>query len=373
MRALLAILLLGWCGLAHAHKPSDSYLALQMQAGGVRGQWDIALRDLEFAIGLDANGDGEITWGELSARHDAIAAYALARLRLATGDAACALRATDHLVDQHSDGAYAVIRFEAACPERAGKLTVGYSLFFDLDPTHRGLARIETEGVTQTAVFSPERRRQHFDLAAPSVVQQIIAYGREGIWHIWIGYDHVLFLLSLLLPSVWVREGSGWRPAPRFGPAFWDVFKVVTAFTIAHSITLSIAALEIVTLPSRLVESVIAASVLLAALNNPFPLVIGRRWLIAFCFGLIHGFGFASVLTDLGLPRGALVSSLFGFNLGVELGQLAIVSAFLPVAYALRNTWFYGRVVFAAGSILIAVFAVIWLAERALNVSLFAG
>ncbi|MBI4205651.1 MAG: HupE/UreJ family protein [Betaproteobacteria bacterium] len=373
MRAILAILLLGLCALAHAHKPSDSYLTLQTEAGRVQGQWDIALRDLEFAVGLDANGDGEITWGELKARHGEVASYALARLQVAVGSAGCALRATDHLVDQHSDGAYAVIRFEAACPELAGKIAVGYSLFFDLDPTHRGLARIETGGVTQTAVFSPERRLQQFDLTAPSVARQIVAYAREGVWHIWIGYDHVLFLLSLLLPAVWTREANAWRAAPRFAPAFWEVFKVVTAFTIAHSITLSVAALGIVTLPSRLVESAIAASVLLAALNNPFPLVSARRWAIAFCFGLVHGFGFASVLTDLGLPRGALVSSLFGFNLGVEIGQLAIVSAFLPLAYALRNTWFYARVVFTGGSALVALFAAIWLAERALNVRILTG
>lgn len=373
MRAILAIVLFGLCTFADAHKPSDSYLTLQTEAGRVQGQWDIALRDLEFAVGLDANGDGDITWGELSARHGEIASYALARLQIVVAEAACALRATDHLVDQHSDGSYAVIRFEAACPGQSEKFAVGYSLFFDLDPTHRGLARIETGGVTQTAVFSPDRRLQQFDVTEPSVARQIAAYGREGVWHIWIGYDHVLFLLSLLLPSVWQREANAWRSAPRFGPAFWDVFRVVTAFTIAHSITLSIAALEIVALPSRLVESLIAASVVLAALNNLSPVVSARRWVIAFCFGLVHGFGFASVLTDLGLPRGALVSSLFGFNLGVELGQLAIVSAFLPFAYALRNSWFYARVVFTGGSALITIFATIWLMERALNVKIFPG
>jgi hypothetical protein len=335
-----ALMLLAVCVPAYAHKPSDSYLTLKVQAGQLQGQWDIALRDMEFAVGLDANGDGEITWGELSARHSAIASYALARLQITAGGGACALQASDHLVDQHSDGVYAVIR----------------------------LARIELNGVTQTAVFSPERRLQQFDTTAASVWGQIVAYAREGIWHIWIGYDHILFLLSLLLPSVWLWTEARWRAASRFGPAFWEVFRVVTAFTIAHSITLTIAALEIISLPSRLVESVIAASVLLAALNNLYPLVSARRWIIAFSFGLVHGFGFASVLTDLGLPRSALVSSLFGFNLGVELGQLAIVSVFLPVAYALRNTRFYARIVFATGSIVIALLATIWLAERALNI-----
>lgn len=370
MRIFFAALLLGMCALAHAHKPSDSYLILKVAEGRVEGQWDIALRDLEYAIGLDADGNGEITWGELSVRHGEVAVYALARLKIASGGKACALQATDHLVDDHSDGAYAVLKFNAACPVSGGRLAIDYTLFFDLDPTHRGLARIESGGATQTAVFAPERHEQTVDLAAPSLAAQILAYVREGVWHIWIGFDHVLFLLSLLLPAVWMRAAKQWQPAPRFTPVFWEVFRVVTAFTIAHSITLGLAALGLVALPSRLVESVIAASVVLAALNNLFPVIKERRWAMAFGFGLIHGFGFASVLIDLGLPGGSLLSALFGFNLGVELGQLAIVAVFLPVAYALRRTWFYARVVFAGGSAMVAVLAAAWLAERALNIKL---
>ncbi len=368
-RLCCALLLIVVSALAHAHKPSDSYLAIKTGSGHIEGQWDIALRDLEYAIGLDADGNGEITWGELSARHKDVASYALARLQVAAGETACTLQASDHLVDRHSDGAYAVIRFGGECPA-AGKLSIRYGLFFELDPTHRGLARIEAGGVTQTAVFGPERPQQAFDLAAPSLASQILAYVREGVWHIWIGFDHVLFLLSLLLPAVLRREDGAWQPAPRFAPVFWDVLRVVTAFTVAHSITLSLAALEVVSLPSRLVESVIAASVIVAALNNLYPLVDERRWLMAFCFGLIHGFGFASVLTDLGLPRGSLLSSLFGFNLGVEVGQLAIVAAFLPVAFMLRATKFYTRAVFAGGSAAVAVIAAFWLVERALDIKL---
>jgi len=371
MRAIvIAVVLFCWGAVAHAHKPSDSYLILKVSDSRVEGQWDIALRDLEYAIGLDANGDGDITWGELSARQGAVASYALARLKVAVRGAACTLQATDHLVDQHSDGAYAVLRFAATCPEATGPLTVGYTLFFDLDPTHRGLARIESAGLTQTAVLSPERREQTFDLAASSVWQQMWAYVREGVWHIWIGFDHVLFLLSLLLPAVWLRVGRQWQPVLRFATAFWDVLRVVTAFTVAHSITLSLAALQVVSLPSRLVESVIAASVVLAALNNVYPVVSTGRWIMAFSFGLIHGFGFASVLADLGLPRGSLVTALFGFNVGVELGQLAIVAVFLPVAYALRATWFYRRVIFLGGSAAVVVLAGAWLLERALNIRL---
>ena len=357
---------------AQAHKPSDSYLSLQVEGTAVRGQWDVALRDLEFALGLDADGNGEITWGELKAKRKEVEAYALSRLSVLADGKSCALNAADFLVDAHSDGTYAVLRFEAGCGAReTAAIEIRYSLFFDLDPTHRGLLRFERGGATQTGVLSPERPVLAFRPGESSALAQFFDYLREGIWHIWIGFDHILFLVSLLLPSVLILKSKTWNPAERFRDTFWDVFKVVTSFTIAHSITLSLAALSVIALPSRLVESVIALSVVLAALNNLRPVVAERRWAVAFAFGLIHGFGFASVLADLGLPQGALLLALVGFNLGVEAGQLAIVTAFLPLAYALRGTWFYQRMVFAGGSAAIALVAAVWLVERVLDMKLW--
>ena len=148
------------------------------------------------------------------------------------------------------------------------------------------------------------------------------------------------------------------------------MLKIATAFTLAHSITLTLATLSVVALPSRLVESAIAASVVLAALNNIWPLFHGRRALVAFAFGLIHGCGFASVLCDLGLPKSALLLSLVGFNLGVEIGQIAIVSLFLPLAFLSRNSVIYRRGILGAGSFMIALVALVWLMERGLNVRL---
>ena len=120
-----------------------------------------------------------------------------------------------------------------------------------------------------------------------------------------------------------------------------------------------------VALPSRLIESAIAASVAIAALNNVWPLVRGKRWLASFAFGLLHGFGFAGVLGDLGLPKSATVLALAAFNAGVELGQLAIVAAFVPLAYALRGTWVYRQLMVKCGSAGIALLAMLWLVERA--------
>lgn len=204
-------------------------------------------------------------------------------------------------------------------------------------------------------------------MGSVSKLAQFVDYFREGVWHIWIGFDHILFLLALLLPVVVYRLEGKWLAVEGLKPAFFSVLKIVTAFTLAHSITLSLATLGMISLPSRWVESIIAASVVIAALNNVFPLFKDRRWAMAFAFGLIHGFGFASVLSDLGLPGDTLALALVGFNVGVEAGQLAIVTGFLPLAYLLRETHLYRRIVLIGGSFLIATLAAIWLAERAFD------
>jgi hypothetical protein len=369
-RLLLQVALLLLVLPAQAHKPSDSYLTLSVGGATVDGQWDIALRDLDFAIGLDANGDAEITWGEVRAKHADIAAYALSRLVISAASKPCPTIVTGHQIDDHTDGAYAVLLFRADCGEVSGNLQVRYGLFFDVDPQHKGLLRLEYQGSSSTAIFSPEKATQDFSLSARSKWTQFADYLQEGIWHIWIGFDHILFLLALLLPAVALRARHGWQAVDAFRPAFWNVFKIVTSFTVAHSITLSLATFGLVSLPSRLVESVIAASVVVAALNNVFPIFSERRWAMAFAFGLVHGFGFASVLADLGLPSDALVLALVGFNGGVELGQLAIVAVFLPIAYVLRTTAFYRRAVLIGGSLLIALLAGVWLVERAFDMKL---
>jgi hypothetical protein len=373
--------LLSCCALcaapALAHKASDSYLVLNVNGKEVTGQWDIALRDIDFAIGLDANSDGDITWGEVRTRHTDIAAWALGRLTLQRGGD-CTLRVTEHLIDTHTDGAYAVLRLSGTCPAAAEPLAINYRLLFDIDALHRGLLRLNLDGVAHSNVLAPETGALTIKAGETSRLAQFGRYLLEGVWHIWIGFDHILFLLSLLLPAVLVptmlaNRARRWIGTDTFRAALTEVLWVVTAFTLAHSITLTLAALQIVSLPSRWVESAIAASVVLAAANNLFPVVQRRRWLVAFVFGLIHGFGFASVLTELGLPKDALVLSLLGFNLGVEVGQLAIVAVFLPVAYLLRNTALYRKGVFVGGSVLTLLVALLWLVERAFNLKLISS
>ncbi len=401
-RSLLGLavfaVILGRVPAAEAHKPSDSYLSIAVEGTRVHGQWDIALRDLDYAITLDTDDDGALTWGEVRGQMERISAYALDRLALRLGDLSCAPNLEELLIDHHADGAYAVLRFatsgcEAAADDTA--LAVTYGLFFDVDPQHRGLVQVAftrpTElrastgydaargaletmltGHSAVTILGPDHRDSTFERRPPSRVSTVTTFVQNGVWHIWTGFDHMLFLVSLLLPAVARRADGRWYTAPRFADAFTETMKVVTAFTVAHSITLSVAALGIVDVPSRLVESLIALSVAVAAANNLVPLLDARRtWQVAFLFGLVHGFGFASVLTDLGLARGAIALALVSFNGGVELGQLAVVALLLPIAFGARRTVGFRWVVMTAGSVVIVVIAIGWLGERALNVRIF--
>ena len=183
------------------------------------------------------------------------------------------------------------------------------------------------------------------------------------MWHIWIGLDHILFLIALVLPSVLFREGGRWEPVADFRTALIKIVTIVTFFTIAHTVTLSLAALDVVRLSSRLVESVIAGSIGVAAWTNLVPKINVKEWSIAFVFGLFHGFGFASVLGDIGIGREHLVLSLLSFNIGVELGQLAVVCAIFPFLFLLRKTPLFGWIL-RFGSWFLIFVALLWVFER---------
>ena len=352
---------------AWAHKPSDSYIKISTDQPTLSIQWDIALKDLDFQIGLDTNQNGEITWGEVKSRRSAIQAYALSHLNIAVDHHPYELRLSELMIAKHSDGAYAALMIETDASNEFDSLNLSYDLFFDADPTHRGLVLFSDEAASSTHVLSPTNPTVEIRVGEANVMRTLLQFIREGVWHIWIGFDHILFLISLLLPAVLLRKEDKWESVETFWPACKAVLKIVTLFTIAHSITLWLAVMEYVKLPSDFVEATIAFSIIVTAVHNLFPVIKLPTWLIAFAFGLIHGFGFANVLVDLGLSSVTLAISLFGFNVGVELGQLAIVLVFLPIAFLLRDTKFYRTVIFFGGSILIAIIAAIWFAERVGN------
>ena len=369
MKRLIAALLLAWVvcwpAAASAHKPSDSYLMLEKTATGARGRWDIALRDLEAALGLDQDRDGIVNWGELKLRLPVVTAYAASRLSGRTAAGACALSLASQGVVAHSDGTYVALGLELACPGNASAITLRYDLLFDIDAQHRGVLRFGDGGTSQPLVFSKARR----ELTLSQVDPRFSGIVRLGVEHILTGYDHLLFLMALLLPSVLRRRDRQWQPAPDFRTVLLDVLRTVTAFTVAHSLTLALSAAHWLILPSRFVESAIAASIILAALNNLYPLLDADRSL-AFGLGLLHGFGFAAVLSDVGLSGQSFVRTLFGFNLGVEMGQLAVVTAMLPILHLFRRSRHYPKIGLPVASLLVLLVACVWFTERTFNLKI---
>ena len=371
--ALLLLALLGVTPEAHAHRTSDSYLALTVEEGRLSGKWDIGIADLAPIVGLKPGSGTILSAADIQTCLERAAGYAVPRLQISGDGRPGTVRVTETKLEHHTDGVFAALRFAVDGLHDVRELEIQYRLFFDDDPLHRGLMMVEEGERNQTAVFHLESPRQVFRLTSVSRTKEFAVFFREGVRHIWTGYDHVLFLLALLLPAVLRRSEDRWLGVERFRPALVSVVKIVTAFTLAHSITLTLAALQVVNLPSRWVESAIAASVMLAAANNLRPFFRGREWLVTFAFGLVHGLGFASALGELGLRRENLWPTLAAFNLGVEGGQLVIVAAFLPVAYRLRATALYQRALLIGGSVAILLIAVGWLIERVWEVKLFPG
>ena len=373
------------CASAHAHKASTSYLYITVDGGKLDARWDIALRDLDYAIGLDASGDGELDWGEVRRAQARIGAYALSRLAIRSDGRPCALRLNELQIVEHGDGNYAVLNLAGTCPHTPIALAVRYDLLFDIDALHRGLLKLDFQDVkggdthdagdeSRAGLFSPQQRELRFIRTQGDALDVFTEYFRAGLGHVWSGLDHMLFLAGLFLPAVLRRQGrrwnSPWIPAPRLGTALRDTALMATAFTIAHAITLTLAATGAFTLPSRPVECAVAATVLFAGLNNLWPMVYRELFWLAGAFGLIHGAAIAGALIELGLPPGGRVWALLAFNLGVEAAQLAVLLVVIPPSFLCRRSVWYRRLVLIPGALLVTLAGLAWLIERGLGVDL---
>lgn len=326
----------------------------------VRLELELSLRDIALSLPLDTDRNELVTWGELQQARSSLETMAAAGLSLSSSVGACVLQPRTLAVRRYDSGAYAVLGMDARCPSRLG-LRFRYDLLFDGDPAHRAIVTLRDDDATRTVVVDNVQRDIAFSTAAHQPFSDFLV---EGVRHILGGYDHLAFLLSLLLPAALVRLRGAWSPVQDSRHSAIHIFGIVTAFTAAHSITLSLSALGWVVPASQWIEPVIAASVLLAALNNIRPWVTQRLWMMGFAFGLIHGFGFAGALSELGLPQNGRLLSLLGFNLGVELGQLAVVCVTLPLLFLVREKPWYSQRVMPLLSSAIALMAVVWLWQR---------
>jgi hypothetical protein len=387
--------LLSWAfpSTAFAHYPDQSYIYLQIHENSVTGRFEISTRDLNKVFKLDLSAG--LTKEDVAPYLAKFQEYVLQNASFsATDGSGYQIRFTEpDILRAEAFGDFVLLKFELEGVKKVPeKINVQYQAFIKDISGHTGLLVIEENkntGLTNnesmhSLEFSPGRAKQELSTTENFLWRSLLAMIKSGIYHIWIGFDHILFLLALLLPSVLrfrskKREltgvdlnNKGWEPVDRLKPALMNVIKIVTCFTIAHSITLCLAAFQIISLPPRLIESIIAISIALAAIHNIYPRFSGKEWLIAFVFGLFHGFGFASVLAERGLVGNYLGLSIFGFNLGVEIGQLAIILLVFPILYLLRKTSLYPKIrVF--GSIILILFSLYWFIERAFDVDFPVG
>ncbi len=276
---------------------------------------------------------------------------------------------------------YAAFEFtvDRTFDEAPREFDVTYSGIFDERAGHSGFVVIRTDPVTgvflnegnfQPDLLTSSDPTSTVNLDDPDVWKAFTGTVSLGMEHIFIGTDHILFVLVLLLPAVMLYSATqSWQPVPTFRAGLWRVLKIATMFTLAHSITLTLGGLEIIELPSRLVETVIAVSIIATALHNMKPIFANREHLIAFAFGIFHGFGFAGLLSELGVGRGQRLISLLGFNVGVEIGQAFIISLLFPALYMLRRTVLYPRFL-RLGSMVLGVVAGIWAVERIFETTL---
>lgn len=352
--------------VVHAHQLSTAYLQAEINNTGViQGELQVRLYDLDQALALDEDGNGKLLWSELQAREADVSLYLENNVKFSRGDKFCTvILPTPWQVDSHFNEGYLVLPVRAQCA-LSGAIQINYSAFFNDDSQHKLLINFKRaeNSPTENRVISATQNSIVFTAENGSRWISFREFVYQGMTHIWQGTDHILFLFSLLLTCVLTRRATGWVGKKSVRDIIIDTTWIVTAFTLAHSITLTATALNILHFPSRWVETGIALSVAFAAINNIFPMVI-RMGILTFCFGLLHGMGFAGALGELGIPADQQLLTVLAFNIGVEIGQMAIVLAVLPLLIAIRNKIWYSRYSLIAISVVITLIALQWVFQR---------
>ncbi len=330
MRWLVIALLLA-AAPAWAHKPSDAHAQITVSGDRLGGSLAVAVRDLDGALDLDADGDGSITWGEVLTAAPRIAAYETERL---TVDG-CTLRLGDGALVDFSDGAYWTVPIDGTCDGAPDRLVVTYKLLFDIDAQHRGIIQIASARVTATNVA-----RSGNPITVELESSSAVAYAKQGLLHAFTIPQHLLVLLLLLLPLANRREALA----------------TGGAFILGCATTLAIAATGAIHLPGGLVELVLALAALAAAALN--LLAIASRWELAFELGLANGLGFALWLSELSPPAHRL-APVAGFAVGLAIGLAAVTAVMAAVLSAIRVP----RKIVLALSVAAAILAVIWICQ----------
>jgi HupE / UreJ protein len=351
MTRLVVALFLMMAGMAQAHETTRSYLTLSRNAETVTASLRVAFRDIEVAVWLDDDLDGLITWAETTARLASVQTYALANIGLDAGGP-CALTPGQTGVSVRGGIDYLELDFTGICPDAMAPLTATSRLFADIDPDHRLFLSARTGGVATNSVLGKDDPHSQLDGDTGGAFSAFLTYFRLGVEHLAGGADHLLFLLVLMLPAISAR-GNPRRAA-------MGVLVAITGFTLAHALTLTAATLQVLRPPTGVIEILIALSIVVTAIDNVRPFIPASRAAVAGFFGLIHGFGFATVLGGLDLSGGNLALALIGFNLGIEAAQIAAVVIVMPALYMLRA----GRVLLWSGSLGAGFAGAVWVWSR---------
>jgi hydrogenase/urease accessory protein HupE len=333
---------------ASAHPLSVSYAQYTIHDTHITVVVRLPMDDVDLLLRVDRDLDGRISAPEIEAARDRLQAYAEKHLHIRSDDVALtAGRAGIREWRDPAGAEYVELSFEYGSPSRIGRVSIRSDFLTDLYSGHKTLGDIRAAGRSdEQFVFEPSRV---YELRAPAGAtwRTAASFIRLGIEHIFTGYDHILFLFGLLV------IGTGLR----------NLVAIVTSFTVAHSMTLAVATLGVVQPVPWMIEAAIALSIAYIGFENLLVQNPRYRWKITFVFGLVHGFGFATVLREMHLPRAGLVVSLFSFNAGVEIGQIAIVSVMYPVLLAIARTSYrvpISRIVSSA----IAVIGLFWFCQR---------
>jgi len=379
--------ILHWCSTifllllattAAAHATQENYVWLNVESDHVSGRFEVNVKDLKSKLGvdLDASSHGDTRLDGVVATSQQVQAFLRSNFSLRDSQGEIAYQFGEATLFQESDE-FVQYHFRSTRLPVDDVLTVDNSIWLTPeyvadDWMHRSLLVVEHNAVADkefgqgnvALVFGPKKLSQEIDLSNPGTVLQWKDFFVQGILHIAIGLDHILFIVVLLLTAVVRRQQGGWVAVEGFRPALWNMLKIITIFTVAHSITLSLAALNLVDVSPVVVETIIAISIIAMAINNIFPRFSGHAWMLIFAFGLFHGLGFASVMGDLQFRTGLIERILLMFNVGVEAGQLLIVLAVFPLLFLLRKKSWYRMAVVNSLSVLAIIVSMYWVAER---------
>ncbi len=326
-----------------AHQSRENYIELTRGETAWTFRCDIETDNFSKVLPIDDNANTIVSWRELRANEKKITDYLLENIVLQEGKQLLPLSLSVYDIYRRDDQSYLRLTLTSSSCSAMATCTLHYRLFFDIDPLQRVFVTINGDEKSTPMLLTPHQRIVTLQGAEQTLLQQFASFFNEGLWHIWTGYDHLLFLLMLLLPALVEKSGSDVRRHPSLKKAFRRIVTIVTLFSVAHSLTLSAAFFDYVSINPKIIEGLITVSVMVTALLNLFDITVKRLYLMVFAFGLLHGLGFANALNAIAMSTSHIVVSLLGFNLGVETGQIVLVSLVIPVLYLLAGYGFYHR------------------------------